>query len=1123
MAQQNKSSNTFNDKNMENKQVTKVATETRLAVGITVGMIAAFFVGLAFVGVLGSLMTKTEQPAPIVQPLPVVEEGPNFRMVVVENFDLTALVVNSDKPESDIAAFKEEIENRGDRIFLILSKRKNQELNSLESEHLFIGRIAEDNYEVIRENALVTELITSNDILAKDSLDEYSAVTQEFLNSYKKIVYSEVVVSDRKEVLDLGKDTITDEEALEMIIEDVNNDSSLTKEERQGEIQIHQDYYESQMDGGEKSSTPGASGMHGLIYVDLIYVESAASGSGDENWTYDQYIDHSLNTLYGLYGLADAAPESKNLSFHVLYENPADSDQQTEYEPSTNVENKYWVHQLMRNRNVCVFGTTDFDICFDTVNSFQSEVDKYSQEMADYFNAQTAFVIFVVKDELRPAVNGDNYWPQAYLGHFAILNWSYGMNNLDEPTGLAIDQINNKLYTVDKFNNRVARFDSGSGGTTFGQNQESMTLGLGLSSPWGVSVDSGNNKVYVADTSNNRVVRFDSGSGGTTLGFNIEQFGTVGSGVGQFNGPKGIAIDDINNKVYVVDTSNNRVARFDSGSGGTVFGDNWETFGSYGWGGTNRFWNPLGIAIDSVGNKVYVADEMNGRVVLFDSGSGGTVFGDNWNTIGISIPQDIAIDTVHDKVYVSGFNMFYDYRFDSGTGGTTFGDNIESADALYSGSIVVDSLSNSYYRLVGSAIYRLDSGSGGTVFGDNEIGIFLEGARDLRRDSSVAAHESAHVFFAEDEYGRTDSIGCNARATAANRVIAAGGNSAKTNENDIICSPYQIDSLMKNGAWSDCGHFCDDLGEPMFDWHTMAQIGWGDTDILEININNPEGLDGRVYVYIDDQPQAQAQRDIKSSEGTSSVRISITEGVHKLEVFGYPYYEHEVFLTIVGEQYINVTIPAIAGPGPNYGITTIDVDVGDGCDDGTDPYSCNASRQYCDGRYLANDCIKCGCESDYICNTAINECVTCIENRTCADDDPCTVDTCVDTGTADAYCESTPAVSSCGDRTCGFDSWAHCFACGDNEGLCVEAGDVCTDEGYCEQVCEGGVLPGECNIPGDTGKICIDGELTETDCMDCDCRSGYQCDTVSRTCECNVDCSRPENDDHSCCPTPVYR
>ncbi|XOU94162.1 MAG: hypothetical protein ACNFW9_04930 [Candidatus Kerfeldbacteria bacterium] len=147
----------------------------------------------------------------------------------------------------------------------------------------------------------------------------------------------------------------------------------------------------------------------------------------------------------------------------------------------------------------------------------------------------------------------------------------------------------------------------------------------------------------------------------------------------------------------------------------------------------------------------------------------------------------------------------------------------------------------------------------------------------------------------------------------------------------------------------------------------------------------------------------------------------------------------------------------------------------------------------------------------------------CKVNKDCADDDWCTVDTCVGAGTADAYCESVPAVSSCGDRTCGFDSWAHCFACGDHEGLCVDAGDVCTDEGYCEQICEDGVLPGECNIPGDTGKICIDGELTETDCTDCGCPSDYQCDTVNRSCECAVNCDNPANDGHPCCPRPVYR
>ena len=87
--------------------------------------------------------------------------------------------------------------------------------------------------------------------------------------------------------------------------------------------------------------------------------------------------------------------------------------------------------------------------------------------------------------------------------------------------------------------------------------------------PGFVALD-GSNNVYVADYYNNRVVKF--AANGTYL----TQWGSSGSGNGQFSFPSGIAVDSSNN-VYVADYSNNRVEKFDSngnyltqwGSGGS--------------------------------------------------------------------------------------------------------------------------------------------------------------------------------------------------------------------------------------------------------------------------------------------------------------------------------------------------------------------------------------------------------------------------------------------------------------------------------------------------------------------------------------------------------------------------
>ena len=67
------------------------------------------------------------------------------------------------------------------------------------------------------------------------------------------------------------------------------------------------------------------------------------------------------------------------------------------------------------------------------------------------------------------------------------------------------------------------------------------------------------------------------------------QFGTHGSGNGQFLYPVGIAFG-AGGTIYVTDTGNNRVQEFDSS--GTYLGQ----FGSYGQ-GEGEFFAPYGVAI----------------------------------------------------------------------------------------------------------------------------------------------------------------------------------------------------------------------------------------------------------------------------------------------------------------------------------------------------------------------------------------------------------------------------------------------------------------------------------------------------------------------------------------------
>jgi DNA-binding beta-propeller fold protein YncE len=75
-----------------------------------------------------------------------------------------------------------------------------------------------------------------------------------------------------------------------------------------------------------------------------------------------------------------------------------------------------------------------------------------------------------------------------------------------------------------------------------------------LYNPYGVAVDS-SGYVYVADTYNNRVQKFDSN------GTYITKWGSNGSADGQFYYPYDVAVDS-SGYVYVADSYNNRIQKF---------------------------------------------------------------------------------------------------------------------------------------------------------------------------------------------------------------------------------------------------------------------------------------------------------------------------------------------------------------------------------------------------------------------------------------------------------------------------------------------------------------------------------------------------------------------------------
>ena len=129
--------------------------------------------------------------------------------------------------------------------------------------------------------------------------------------------------------------------------------------------------------------------------------------------------------------------------------------------------------------------------------------------------------------------------------------------------------------------------------------------------PRGVAVDPEGN-IIVADSANHRIQKTAIGT--TTFlerpGLPVMQFGSHGTGTGQFDMPTGVAVDGDGN-ILVADTLNHRIQKFDAKG---KFLATWGRQGN----GNGMLFMPTYLAIDRAGH-VYVADSGNNRIQVFDA------------------------------------------------------------------------------------------------------------------------------------------------------------------------------------------------------------------------------------------------------------------------------------------------------------------------------------------------------------------------------------------------------------------------------------------------------------------------------------------------------------------------
>ncbi len=210
------------------------------------------------------------------------------------------------------------------------------------------------------------------------------------------------------------------------------------------------------------------------------------------------------------------------------------------------------------------------------------------------------------------------------------------------PSGLAVDS-SGTIYVADSGNNTIRKITSGGVVTTLAGSPGVTGSADGTGSaaqfnvPKGVALDNAHNVLYVVDGQNHTIRKITiPGAVVTTL---AGQAGNPGSADGtgsaaQFNTPRGVAVDSAGN-VYVGDTFNRTIRKIDSaGNVSTLAGLAGHNGDADGTGSAARFGQPRGVAVDSAGN-VYVGDSFNemirritpAGIVTTLAGSAGNVSG----------------------------------------------------------------------------------------------------------------------------------------------------------------------------------------------------------------------------------------------------------------------------------------------------------------------------------------------------------------------------------------------------------------------------------------------------------------------------------------------------------------
>ncbi len=377
---------------------------------------------------------------------------------------------------------------------------------------------------------------------------------------------------------------------------------------------------------------------------------------------------------------------------------------------------------------------------------------------------------------------------------------------LSNPTAVAVDGAGN-LYIADTGNSRIRMVSAAGIITTFAGNGTagySGDNGPAASAEFDGLADlavAPSGDLYVADFNNQAVRKISGGVATTVAGTGVYGFsgdnGAAGSA--QLAGPSGIALDAAGD-LYIADTYNNRVRMVSGGIISTVAGNGTAGYSGDKAAATSAMLKlPTGVALDSTGKLLYIADFGNARIRLVSGGNISTVAGNGTaayagdrgaaTSASLASPQRVAVDAAGNFYIADGTRL---RKVANGTittvagGGTPTGENgpANGAQLLSPQGLATDNAGNVYIADAGTGrVLQVSGGTltrvagGGSAAGDNVPATSAQ----LTCPSGVAVDLNGALYIADTAAARVRKVAGGVISTAAGggATLGDGGPAAK--------------------------------------------------------------------------------------------------------------------------------------------------------------------------------------------------------------------------------------------------------------------------------------------------------------------------------------------------------